>query len=815
MTIRVLLVDDDLDLLTVASKYLNKEDPTFEIVTATSAEEGLDVYRNDPYDVIVSDYEMPQGMSGLELLELMRSRNIDTPFIVFTGRGREEVAIKALNLGADFYITKGSDAKSLYAELAHTIRSVVSHRRAQLALDESDSLFRASFEDAAIGMAIVSLSLEIIQVNKTLCQMLDYTESELVSKNLEDFIHPDERGEAPIAAIDVLRGEDVEPVVERRFLKKNGTTVWTRTASSLTRDSKDTPLYFVTQIQDITQRMIATEALRDSETRFRGAFHDASIGMALVSFENTIMDCNLALCQMLGYSRDELIGRAFPEFTHHEDMEKTPAVIKGKFETGGTTTQLEKRYIHRSGHTVYTFVSSSIAYNEEKEPTFYITQFQDITESKIASDALASSEANYRNLVEKSLQSFAIIQDDCYVFVNEPFARTLGRPREDLMNLAPDDIWKLIHPDDVQELHDRNELMKSGKGIAPRHIFRYVRPDGTIRWVEGFIQEIMFDDRPAHQIVEIDITDRRKSEVLQRESLEFLDALLNTISSPVFFKDVNGIYQRCNQAFASKLLGKTPEDVIGKSSDVVVKNAIELSKKDLEELDRILVEGGPDQSFEVSIKSPDGLIRDYEVSRSVYRDSVGRPIGIVGVLLDITQRRMAMQNLERERLAFRIIAEAAVNSEEVSILCETVMESLIEVLDFEFGTMRIVNPETQTLDLVATSGIKSRTGRKIVERHPITDQTTLSVHIFQKGEIIFAPRVREHSIFESHKDATKKYKMGAYIASPLRGASGEIIGVMQLISRTEKDLIEMDHHFFEIVSGMFATVLESKRVDEA
>jgi PAS domain S-box-containing protein len=294
-----------------------------------------------------------------------------------------------------------------------------------------------------------------------------------------------------------------------------------------------------------------------------------------------------------------------------------------------------------------------------------------------------------------------------------------------------------------------------------------------------------------------------------------LDALLNTISNPVLFKDVNGIYQRCNQAFAQKILGTVPEEVAGKSSEIVIKNAVDLSKSDLEELDRKLIEGGPDQSFEVSIEGPDGLVLDYEVSRSVYRGEEGKPIGIVGVLQDITQRRLAMKNLESEKLAFRIIAEAAVHSEEVTVLCETVLESLLEVLDFDFGTIRIVNHESQTLDLVAVSGIKSRIGRKLVESFSLSDEKSLSVYMVKTGELVFAPRVNDHPISKSHMESLEKYNMGAYVSAPLRGSGGEVIGLMQLVSRKEKILTELDHHFFEIVSGMFSTVLESKRADEA
>ena len=815
MTMRVLLVDDDEDLLTVASRFLTKEDSTFEIDVVSSAEMALEAFNKDPYDVIVCDYEMPFGMSGLEFLELMRRRNLDIPFVIFTGRGREEVAIKALNLGANFYITKGVEPKSLYAELAHTIRTVVKHRRAQLALDESDSRFRASFENAAIGMAIVSVDLEIIQVNSALCKILGYEELELVSHNLEDFIHPDDLGKAPDMALSQLKGETSGPTYEWRFLTKDGQIAWTRTTSSLTHDTKGTPLYFVSQIQDITEAKITSKALLDSEMRFRSAFHDASIGMALVSFKDNIVDCNQALSLMLGYSREELTQMSFSEFTHPEDADKTPIVTDGKFDTGKTTIQLEKRYIHKSGHTVYTFISSSIGSSEEGEPIYYVTQFQDITEAKLASDALAISETNYRSLVENSIQSYAIIQDGCYAYVNEPFANTLGLSKEDALSLNPNQIWELVHADDIEELKIRNEALARGEDIAPRHVFRYIRRDGSMRWVEGHIRPAEYNGRPAHQIVEIDITEQRESELALQGSLDFLDTLLNTISSPVFYKDLDGKYQRCNVAFARKLIGISVDEVKGKTSDILLDRIRGLTKQDLIKLDKELLEGGPDQSFEITIEDPQGMLRDYQVNRTCFRIQKVKPYGIVGVLLDVTERKRALKTLERERLAFRMIAEASVNTEEVSILCEHVLDGLIEVLEFDFGTIRIINNEDRTADLVALCGLKSRVGRRIVERIPLDDMSFLASRVASDGVAIFAPKVKEHEIYTTNRERIEKFNMEALLSWPLRSASGDLIGVLQVVSKKPKNLSDLDVLFFEIVAGMFATVLESKRADEA
>ncbi len=649
MTIEILLIDDDEDTLRIATRFLERDDPTFHIKSVMSAELALEILETNTFDVVVSDYEMPNGMSGLELLEMIRSQNSEIPFIIFTGRGREEVAIKALNLGADSYVIKGGDPKSLYTELAHYIRSVVAHSRAKLALDESDARFRAAFEDAAIGMAIVSIDQEILQVNAELTRMLGFDGEQLTGRNLEEIAHPDEIGQAPLKALRVLDDDSTILSGERRFLHRDGKWVWTRTTSSLIKDSRGKPLYFVSQFQDITETKHAIEALRESEERFRGAFEDAAIGMALVTFDDEQIHCNRALSQMLGYTDEELNERGFNEITHPDDLGKTPAIIDGKFENGRTTIQLEKRYIHKSGHVVYTFINSSIIYDKDNNPIHYVTQFQDVTEQKLASDALATSEANYRSLLERSLQNYAVIQDGKYVYVNEPFARTLGLSREKVLSLRPAEIWKLVHPADIQHLIQRNSQLDAGASEVPKHEFRYIRPDGEIRWVEGLVRKFEYDGRPAHQIVEIDITERKEYDEALRESLDFLDTLLNTIPNPVFFKDRQGFYQRCNPAFASNIMGLSVEEVAGKRTEDIIPRISNLSDEDLKELDRTILHSEDYQSFEIQIQDPSGVPKDYLVNRSVYRDIEGNPVGIVGVLQEITTLRKLQRELSHQK----------------------------------------------------------------------------------------------------------------------------------------------------------------------
>ena len=139
MKIRVLVVDDDEDLLFLAEKFLAKEDDRFELVSANTDQEALQKIEEEEFDAIVCDHYLgPHSMTGLDLLEWVREGNPNIPFIIFTGRSQEAVAIRALNLGADYYLKKGTEEfRDLFIDIAHRIRTEVEERRAGEALTEA------------------------------------------------------------------------------------------------------------------------------------------------------------------------------------------------------------------------------------------------------------------------------------------------------------------------------------------------------------------------------------------------------------------------------------------------------------------------------------------------------------------------------------------------------------------------------------------------------------------------------------------------------------------------------------------------------
>jgi len=127
--ISILYVDDEPAFLDIMKISLERSGEC-SVTTVQNAPDALRTLSERPYDAIISDYQMP-GMDGIGFLKHLRSHGNKIPFILFTGRGREEVAIEALNNGADFYLQKGGDPRAQFAELANKVRYAASHRRAE------------------------------------------------------------------------------------------------------------------------------------------------------------------------------------------------------------------------------------------------------------------------------------------------------------------------------------------------------------------------------------------------------------------------------------------------------------------------------------------------------------------------------------------------------------------------------------------------------------------------------------------------------------------------------------------------------------
>jgi|GEM_PF-660743 len=148
-------------------------------------------------------------------------------------------------------------------------RNITEIKKAQEKLQESETRFRTAFENSAVGICLIATSGQFLQVNAKICQILGYYAPELLSLTFQEITHPDDISLSNDFIIGLLKNENESINFEKRYLKKNGEIIWAEVSSSLLRDENNEPLYFITQIIDITDRKVALLKIREKDIQFR------------------------------------------------------------------------------------------------------------------------------------------------------------------------------------------------------------------------------------------------------------------------------------------------------------------------------------------------------------------------------------------------------------------------------------------------------------------------------------------------------------------------------------------------------------------
>ena len=409
------------------------------------------------------------------------------------------------------------------------IRDVTERKRIEDALREARDRFRSIFDHAPIGVAMVSLEGRYLQVNRSLCEILGYTEEELQALTWQEITHPDDLAASSAYARRIVEGEFPRYHLDKRFVHAEGHTVWASLSVSLVRDAEGEPLYFVSQIQDVTERKRAESALRESEQRFRGSFERAATGMALVGTDGSFLRVNRSLCEILGYPEGELLGKTFQEITHLDDLEVDLEHLRRLLAGEVRTYQTEKRYLHQDGHVVWALLSVSVVHDEEGEPLYFVSQIQDVSERKKFERGIIESEQRFRSLVQNSSDIITILEADGTVrYVSPAVERVMGyKPEEQVGTNA----FGSVHPDDRYRALDTFAEVLKRPGLHPRLEFRVPHKDGSWRYLEHVVNNLL--DDPAVQGVVVnswDVTERK--------------ALVEQLSHQAFHEPLTGLPNR-------------------------------------------------------------------------------------------------------------------------------------------------------------------------------------------------------------------------------------------------------------------------------
>src|SRR5512133_2025130 len=210
-------------------------------------------------------------------------------------------------------------------------------------LRRSEERFRSTFNNAPIGMAIVDLSNRFLQGNPAFCNLLGYTREQLLQKTLEEITYQDEVGRADLLAISKKKqGQSFS--LEQRFVHADGSIVWGQLHVTLVMDKNKQPLYFLLQIQDITDRKRTEKLLRISGDRFRALIENATDVITVVDANGTISFSSPSTQRVLGYALSDYLGTNFFEKVYTDDQIWVRALFTELVNSGGGNFVAEFRY---------------------------------------------------------------------------------------------------------------------------------------------------------------------------------------------------------------------------------------------------------------------------------------------------------------------------------------------------------------------------------------------------------------------------------------------------------------------------------------
>jgi PAS domain S-box-containing protein len=341
--IRVLHVDDDAGFLAVAKQCL-EEQGQFEVDTALSVEEALKKLKDSEYDAVVTDYQMP-GKNGLELLRELRQEGNDVPFILFTCKGKEEIAIEALNSGVYRYVGKEGNAEATYAELKRSICDAVRGQRVEKLLREAESQLRLITENMQDMLLITDANLICTFASASHKWVLGYEPSEMIGKNVYDFIHPDDAAKAMKAAEKAFK-DDSGGTMEVRVRRADGSYIFSEGIGKILTDENGQITGTMFTSRDITGSRKIEQTLKASEQKYRKLFEEAMDAIFIADADTgIIVDCNRAATALTGRAKSELIGM-------HQRSLHPPEESAGKFSKTFKQHRMNKEGVVLEGQVI-------------------------------------------------------------------------------------------------------------------------------------------------------------------------------------------------------------------------------------------------------------------------------------------------------------------------------------------------------------------------------------------------------------------------------------------------------------------------------
>lgn len=540
----VLVVEDDAEMNRLLCESLA---PEHRVATAFDGKEGLQKAIQVRPDLILTEVAMP-GMSGDELVQAIRSRpDLErTPVVLLTAKAGDELCARLLREGAQDCLTKPFSVEELRARVNH----LISRKRAleieagwaSLVERESEERFRLAFEDAPIGMALVDLDGRFVRVNRVLCELVGYSPEELTGRTFQAITHPDDLDADLSLAGQLLRGEIPRYQLEKRYIHKDGAIVDVMLSASMLRGVAGEPLYYISQIEDITARKrlesrlrVSEAQLRQSKERLELALRGANLGSWDWNIQSGEVLFDSRWAEMRGFRLDEIESRveSWISGIHPDDWPRVQGVLDDYFQGRVAEYETEHRVRTKSGEWIWVLDRGKVFTRDERgQPLRMVGTELDITCRKRAEEKLRFAEATSSGILSIAADAIICLDEDQRITLfNEGAAKIFGYSREEPIG-APLDI---LVPERLRADHRRHVATFAADGRVARRMGERgaaivgLRKSGEEFPAEAAISRLEVDGKQVLTVALRDITEQKRIEREQRFLVEVGSVLATTL----------------------------------------------------------------------------------------------------------------------------------------------------------------------------------------------------------------------------------------------------------------------------------------------
>lgn len=320
-----------------------------------------------------------------------------------------------------------------------------------------------------------------------------------------------ETGEAYWGVFEIITAKGNERIVEARgqAMMQNGSCI-----------------KLLGTFKDITEQTKLELDLKHQKELFESSFEYASIGKALISPQGHWLKVNKAICNIVGYSKEELMQLTFQDITHPEDLDLDLAFVSEMLEKKRDTYSMFKRYFHKDGHIVWVKLSVSLVWNEDGSPRHFISQIEDVTHQKLIEQQLSYERTRLEGILEgTNVGTWEWNVQTGETIFNERWANIIGYTLEELLPFSIDTWVRFVHPEDLQE---SNRLLTECFEKQSDYYYcecRMKHKEGHWIWVldRGKVISWTEDGKPLWMMgTRTDITQRKKQEEEKIKQLEII-----------------------------------------------------------------------------------------------------------------------------------------------------------------------------------------------------------------------------------------------------------------------------------------------------